>query len=80
MRELMSKKGLVKSPMCSRIEVDDGVLEFVMGDYNHPEEEKILVKLDEVVDELRQEGYAPIVSGSLSWDGWHGKGRSIASP
>ncbi|CAJ1973057.1 unnamed protein product [Sphenostylis stenocarpa] len=64
-RELMNKKGLVKPPGSSRIEVDGRVHEFVMGDYNHPEAEKIFVKLDEVVDKLRQEGYDPMVSEVL---------------
>lgn len=65
MRELMNKKGLVKPPGSSRIEVDGGVHEFVMGDYNHSEAEKIFAKLDEVVDKLRKEGYDPKVSEVL---------------
>nr|KYP39192.1 Pentatricopeptide repeat-containing protein At4g21065 family [Cajanus cajan] len=61
-RELMNKKGLVKPPGSSRIEVGDGVHEFVMGDYSHPEAEKIFAKLDQVVGKLRNEGYDPRVS------------------
>ncbi|MCH97446.1 pentatricopeptide repeat-containing protein, partial [Trifolium medium] len=61
-RELMNKKGLLKPPGSSRIEVDGVVHEFVMGDYNHPEAEKIFVKLDQMVDKLRKEGYNPKVS------------------
>ncbi|KAK7351874.1 hypothetical protein VNO77_11619 [Canavalia gladiata] len=64
-RELMNKKGLVKPPGCSRIEVDGGVHEFVMGDYNHPEADKIFVQLDMMVDKLREEGYNPKVSEVL---------------
>ncbi|KHN30095.1 Pentatricopeptide repeat-containing protein [Glycine soja] len=64
-RELMNKKGLVKPPGTSRIEVDGGVHEFVMGDYNHPEAEEIFVELAEVVDKIRKEGYDPRVSEVL---------------
>lgn len=61
-RELMNKKGLVKPPGSSRIEVDGVVHEFVMGDYDHPDAEKIFTKLDQMVDKLRKEGYNPKVS------------------
>lgn len=61
-RELMNKKGLVKPPGFSRIEIDGVVHEFVMGDYYHPEAEKIFVKLDQMVDKLKKEGYNPKVS------------------
>lgn len=61
-RELMNKKGLVKPPGSSRIEVDGVVHEFVMGDYDHPDTEKIFIKLDQMVDKLRKEGYNPKVS------------------
>ncbi|KAK7283513.1 hypothetical protein RIF29_13077 [Crotalaria pallida] len=64
-RELMNKKGLIKPPGSSRIEVDGVVHEFVMGDYNHPEAEKIYEKLDEMVDKIRKEGYDPKVSEVL---------------
>lgn len=64
-RELMNKKGLVKPPGSSRIEVDGVVHEFVMGDYNHPEAEEIFFKLDQMVDKLRKEGYNPKVSEVL---------------
>jgi len=61
-RELMNKKGLVKPPGSSRIEVDGVVHEFVMGDYDHPDAENIFTKLDQMVDKLRKEGYNPKVS------------------
>ncbi|KAK7278231.1 hypothetical protein RJT34_23257 [Clitoria ternatea] len=64
-RELMNKRGLVKPPGSSRIEVDDDVHEFVMGDYNHPEAEQIFIKLDEMVDRLKKDGYNPDVSEVL---------------
>jgi len=61
-RELMNKKGLVKPAGSSRIEVDGVVHEFVMGDYDHPDAEKIFTKLDQMVEKLRKEGYNPKVS------------------
>ncbi|KAL1363867.1 hypothetical protein HN51_012028 [Arachis hypogaea] len=64
-RELMNRRGLTKPPGCSRIEVDGTVCEFSMGDYNHPEAEKIYDKLDQIVDEIRKEGYNPRVSEVL---------------
>ncbi|KAL4294339.1 hypothetical protein AHAS_Ahas18G0218200 [Arachis hypogaea] len=64
-RELMNRRGLTKPPGCSRIEVDGTVCEFSMGDYNHPEAEKIYNKLDQIVDEIRKEGYNPRVSEVL---------------
>ncbi|KAK7409808.1 hypothetical protein VNO78_00142 [Psophocarpus tetragonolobus] len=64
-REWMNKKGLVKPPGSSRIELDGAVHEFVMGDYNHPEANKIFVKLDEVLGNIRKNGYDPRVSEVL---------------
>lgn len=61
-RELMKQKGLVKPPGFSRIEVEGVIHEFILGDYNHSEAEKIYVKLNEMVDKLRKEGYQPKVS------------------
>lgn len=52
-RGLMNKKGLVKPPGYSRIEIDGVVHEFVMGDDNHPEAEKIFVKLDQMGSKIR---------------------------
>ncbi|KAK4284760.1 hypothetical protein QN277_001544 [Acacia crassicarpa] len=64
-RELMKQKGLVKPAGCSRIEVEGVIHEFVMGHYNHSEAKKIYVKLNEVVDKLKKEGYCPKVSDVL---------------
>ncbi|KAF7810860.1 pentatricopeptide repeat-containing protein [Senna tora] len=64
-RELMKQKGLIKPAGSSRIEVEGIVHEFVMGDYNHSEAENIYVKLDEMVNKLRKEGYVPKVSEVL---------------
>lgn len=65
-REMMKQKGLVKPPGSSRIEIEgEEVHEFVMGDYNHSEAEKMYVKLSEMVDKLRNEGYNPRVSEVL---------------
>ena len=64
-RGLMKQKGLVKPAGCSRIEVEGVMHEFVMGDYTHSNAENIYVKLNEMVDKLRKEGYYPKVSDVL---------------
>ncbi|GMN66197.1 hypothetical protein TIFTF001_035267 [Ficus carica] len=46
-RELMNKRGLVKPPGSSKIEIDGKIHEFIVGDSSHPEAEEIYSKLDE---------------------------------
>ncbi|KAF4375264.1 hypothetical protein F8388_024077 [Cannabis sativa] len=58
-RELMNKRGLVKPPGASKIEIDGAVHEFIVGDSDHPEAEKIYAKLDEIEEKLREEKYQP---------------------
>ncbi|PON77386.1 DYW domain containing protein [Trema orientale] len=57
-RELMNKRGLVKSPGSSKIEIDGAVHEFIVGDSGHPESERIYAKLDEIEEKLKEE-YQP---------------------
>ena len=61
----MKQKGLLKPAGCSRIEVEGVMHEFVMGDYTHSDAEKIYVKLNEMVDKMRKNGYYPKVSDVL---------------
>ncbi|KAK4785315.1 hypothetical protein SAY86_002004 [Trapa natans] len=61
-RELMNYNGLKKPPGSSRIEVDGSIHEFVAGDSNHCEAEIIYEKLDEIKQQLNEEGYIPKVS------------------
>ncbi|XP_062076805.1 pentatricopeptide repeat-containing protein At4g21065-like [Humulus lupulus] len=58
-RELMNKRGLVKPPGASKIEIDEAIHEFIVGDSDHPEAEKIYAKLDEIEEKLREEEYQP---------------------
>ena len=58
-RELMNKRGLVKPPGSSKIEIDGAVHEFIVGDSLHPEAEKIYTKLVEIEEKLKEEGYQP---------------------
>ncbi|KAF5745735.1 hypothetical protein HS088_TW07G01327 [Tripterygium wilfordii] len=64
-RELMRQKGLIKPPGSSKIEVDGLIHEFIFGDSNHPDAKMIYLKLDEVKEGLREEGYLPKVSEVL---------------
>ncbi|KAL5563055.1 hypothetical protein UlMin_032802 [Ulmus minor] len=64
-RELMNKRGVVKPPGFSKIEIDGKVHEFIVGDSSHPEAEKIYAKLDEVEEQLREKGYDPKLSEVL---------------
>ncbi|KAM6554732.1 hypothetical protein CsatB_015494 [Cannabis sativa] len=58
-RELMNKRGLVKPPGASKTEIDGAIHEFIVGDSDHPEAEKIYAKLDEIEEKLREEEYQP---------------------
>lgn len=64
-RELMNKRGLVKPPGSSKIEINGKIHEFIAGDSSHPEAEKIYSKLVEIEEKLREEGYQPKVSEVL---------------
>ncbi|KAM7259868.1 hypothetical protein ACFE04_015609 [Oxalis oulophora] len=64
-RDLMNQKRLSKPPGNSKIEVNGGIHEFTMGDSSHPEATDIFVKLDEIKEKLREEGYNPKVSEVL---------------
>lgn len=58
-RILMKQKGIFKERGCSRIELNNELHEFLMGDRNHEQADEIYAKLDEVVGKLKQVGYAP---------------------
>ncbi|KAK9129792.1 hypothetical protein Sjap_010279 [Stephania japonica] len=58
-RDIMNKKGLAKPKGSSKIEVNGRIHEFVAGDTNHLESEKIHRKLDDVIQHLTLEGYQP---------------------
>lgn len=64
-RTQMNKKGLIKPPGSSKIEVDETIHEFAVGDSGHPEAERIYAKLDEIEKQLSKEGYQPNVSEVL---------------
>lgn len=64
-RGLMTQRRIEKSPGCSKIEVNGTIHEFVAGDSGHPEAERIYGKWDEIVENLRLEGYQPKLSEVL---------------
>lgn len=58
-RNLMKYRGISKERGHTRIELNNEVHEFLMADRYHKQADQIYEKLDEVVSELKQVGYAP---------------------
>ncbi|KAF3519873.1 hypothetical protein DY000_02060985 [Brassica cretica] len=57
-RNLMKLKGLVRASGCSYIEHGNKIHKFVVGDWSHPESEKIQKKLKEIRKKMKKElGY-----------------------
>lgn len=61
MRGLMKERGVTKTPGCSWIEIDYQVHEFHSGDDLHPKSRDIFGIIALLVDELKMEGYLPVV-------------------
>ncbi|CAJ1948970.1 unnamed protein product [Sphenostylis stenocarpa] len=61
-RRGMKNKGIVKEPGVSSIEVNGSLHEFIMGDREHPDAEKIYEMIDEMGEKLEDVGYTPDVS------------------
>ncbi|CAA2935391.1 pentatricopeptide repeat-containing At4g14820 [Olea europaea subsp. europaea] len=61
-RKSMKHKGISKERGWSKIEMDDGVHEFLTADTTHKQADEIYAKLNEVVDKLKDEGYVPDTS------------------
>ncbi|XP_020518589.1 pentatricopeptide repeat-containing protein At5g66520-like [Amborella trichopoda] len=55
----MREKGVVKTPGCSWIEVDNMVHEFFMGDRSHPDSGRIYEMVNDLGVRLRLMGYVP---------------------
>ncbi|XP_058093095.1 pentatricopeptide repeat-containing protein At4g21065-like [Magnolia sinica] len=58
-RRFMKDRGILKTPGCSSIEVDNAVHEFMAGDSSHPLSKEIYSMLDDVAMKLKAEGYVP---------------------
>ncbi|KAL9235148.1 hypothetical protein vseg_009936 [Gypsophila vaccaria] len=61
-RMTMKRRGLVKEPGVSCIEVNGVVHEFKTAEKTHPKLEKINVMLREMIDKLKEAGYKPDIS------------------
>ncbi|XP_062089893.1 putative pentatricopeptide repeat-containing protein At3g15930 [Humulus lupulus] len=61
-REMMSSRGIKKTPGCSLIEMNGTVHEFVAGDLSHPQSEKIYSHLEKITTDLKTVGYSPDTS------------------
>ncbi|KAK9153525.1 hypothetical protein Sjap_001005 [Stephania japonica] len=59
LRKHMKEFGIKKEPGCSSIEVDDTVHEFLVGDNSHSQCREIYLKLDEIAERLKSNGYVP---------------------
>lgn len=58
----MRDKGVVKTPGCSWIEVDNAVCEFFMGDRSHPRSDEIYAKISLLGSRMKLAGYVPNTS------------------
>ncbi|KFK33106.1 hypothetical protein AALP_AA6G331900 [Arabis alpina] len=54
-RKLMKQKGLVRAKGCSYIEHGNKIHKFVVGDWSHPESDKIQKKLKEIRKKMKSE-------------------------
>ncbi|KAJ7547987.1 hypothetical protein O6H91_08G112500 [Diphasiastrum complanatum] len=58
-RKKMKDVGVIKTPGCSWIEVDNQVHTFVAGDASHPQIKEIRAELDRLVGLMKESGYMP---------------------
>ncbi|XP_058088135.1 pentatricopeptide repeat-containing protein At4g21065-like isoform X2 [Magnolia sinica] len=64
-RKLMRATGVRKEPGKSWIEIRNRVHEFVAGDYSHPQADEIYSKLNQLMVEMKLEGYMPDIDSVL---------------
>eukprot|EP01018_Ginkgo_biloba_P008766 Gb_30991 [translate_table: standard] len=64
-RQLMKDRGVKKTPGCSRIEVNNKVYSFVVGDTSHPQTLQIYAKLETLSGEIKEAGYVPDTNFAL---------------
>ncbi|KAB2618714.1 pentatricopeptide repeat-containing protein [Pyrus ussuriensis x Pyrus communis] len=58
-RALMAERIVKKAPGCCLIEVDGIVHEFVKGDSSHPQSTNICDLLEDMISQLKKDGYVP---------------------
>ncbi|PIA41998.1 hypothetical protein AQUCO_02100084v1 [Aquilegia coerulea] len=59
LRSFMKNKGILKTPGCTSIEVDNVIHEFMVGDSTHPQSKDIYSMLDDVARRLKAVNYLP---------------------
>eukprot|EP01018_Ginkgo_biloba_P024720 Gb_03959 [translate_table: standard] len=64
-RQAMKDKGVTKEPGCSWIEIKNQVHTFFVGDRSHPQAKEIYAKLEELSEQMEEEGYVPDTNFSL---------------
>ncbi|XVE62410.1 hypothetical protein DITRI_Ditri06bG0116000 [Diplodiscus trichospermus] len=62
MRIAMKRKGIIKEPACSWIEVKSNVHTFISGDKSHPLYDRIYEALQDLLEQIEREGYIPDTS------------------
>ncbi|CAN6459147.1 unnamed protein product [Victoria cruziana] len=75
-RKLMKRNGVKKEPGKSWIEIQNKLHEFVADDRSHPQIHEIHAKLQELVEDIKKEGYQPQTNLILD-DEKESRGRSI---
>ncbi|XP_008778435.3 pentatricopeptide repeat-containing protein At5g66520-like [Phoenix dactylifera] len=58
-RRFMKDRGVLKTPGCSSIEINNVVHEFIAGCTAHPQAKEICAMLDDISMRLKAEGYVP---------------------
>ncbi|KAL9239491.1 hypothetical protein vseg_013806 [Gypsophila vaccaria] len=64
-RKNMRRKGIIKKPACTWIEVKNKLHTFTAGDESHPSYDSIKKALEKLLDEMEKEGYVPDTSEVL---------------
>lgn len=61
-RTSMRKKGMIKAPACSWIEIKNKIHTFMSGDNSHPSRDRINEALKDLSEQMEREGYVPETS------------------
>ncbi|KAJ4961662.1 hypothetical protein NE237_021572 [Protea cynaroides] len=64
-RNIMKDRGILKTPGCSSIEMDNTIHQFMAGDCRHPHSKEIYSMLDDVAERLKAVDFVPRTSQVL---------------
>uniref|UniRef100_A0ACD5XBJ3 Uncharacterized protein n=1 Tax=Avena sativa TaxID=4498 RepID=A0ACD5XBJ3_AVESA len=77
-RSLMKARGITKEPGCSWVGVNGVTHMFYVEDRGHPRSAEIYLKVEEMMDRIRAEGYAADIDWALQDEGPDGREKSLA--